>query len=72
MEKEMMERLHNEHARRLHETARKLMDEDDVEGAKKQLDGAETSAKVLASMQLATVRKWSAIIAALCWRSLAI
>ncbi len=57
MDKGLIERLREERANRYNDAARKLLENDDVDGAKKQLTWVETSAKLLSSTQHATQRK---------------
>lgn len=67
MNKEAVKRLHAERARRLQGAVKKLLDDDDVQGAEKQLEWLETSAKLLPGAQQQTnTRKWAAIIGVIC------
>jgi len=66
MKKETIKRLHTERARRLQGAAQKLLDEDDVEGAGKQLAWLETSEKLLSGAQHTNKRKWAVIIGIIC------
>jgi hypothetical protein len=66
MDKELIKRLREERAKRYNDAARKLLENDDVDGAKQQLTWVETSAKLLSSTQHATQRKWSVLILFIC------
>lgn len=66
MKKETIKRLHTERIRRLDGAVKKLLDEDDVEGAEKQLEWLETSAKLLSSAQHTNKRKWAVVIGIIC------
>lgn len=65
MDKKLTKRLNEERARRLSEAA-KLLENDDIDGAKSQLNWVDTSSKLLSSTQHATRRKWSVIILSVC------
>lgn len=66
MNKETIKRLHTERARRLQGAVKKLLDDDDVKGAEKQLEWLETSAKLLSGAQHANTRKWTVVIGVIC------
>jgi hypothetical protein len=64
--KETIKRLHTERARRLQGAVKKLLDDDDREGAEKQLEWLETSAKLLPGAQHTNTRKWTVVIGVIC------
>jgi hypothetical protein len=66
MDKHLLKRFQAERARRFDEAAQKLLEQSDVETAKKYLDWAETSTKLLAASQQAARRKWTLIIIVVC------
>ena len=66
MEKGLAQRLADERTQRYNDAARKLLEHDDVDGAKAQLNWVDTSGKVLASTKHATMLKWSVLIMFLC------
>ncbi len=57
MEKGLAQRLSDESIQRYNDAARKLLEHDDVDGAKAQLNWVDTSGKMLASTKHATI--WS-------------
>lgn len=66
MDRKVFEQFQAERARRFDEAAQKLLAQNDVEAAKKYLDWAETSAKLLAAPQQAARRRWTLFVLAVC------
>lgn len=66
MNKETIKRLQAERDRRLQGAVKKLLDDDDREGAEKQLEWLETSAKLLSGAQHTNTRKWTVVIGVIC------
>jgi hypothetical protein len=66
MDYHLMKRFQVERARRLEEVAQKLLEQNDVDAAKKYLEWADTSTKLLAAEQQAARRKWTVFLIVVC------
>ncbi|UCH95182.1 MAG: hypothetical protein JSV88_33740 [Candidatus Aminicenantes bacterium] len=64
--KESIKSLHTERSRRLQVAIKKLLDDDDIKGAEKQLEWLETSAKLVPIVQQTNKRKWIVVIGMIC------